>query len=61
MVRKKNENTNFDWTKAIKELDLSEMMKTGLSFHIINNNLNPKNKNELNKICEDYKKLPIGA
>ena len=58
-VTKKKEDA-FDWTKAILNLELSEMMKKGVSYYIICNNLNPKTKKELNKICEDYKKLPIG-
>ena len=58
-MTKKKEDA-FDWTKAILDLELSEMMKKGLSYYIICNNLNPKTKRELSKICEDYKKLPIG-
>lgn len=60
-MTKKKEDTNFDWTIAIKELDLSEVMKAGLSYYILNNGLNPKNMKELNKIVNDYKKLPIGV
>ena len=59
MTKKKEET--FDWTKAINELEIPEMMKKGLSYYIICNNLNPKTKKDLNKICDDYKKLPIGA
>lgn len=59
MTKKKEDKNTFDWTKTIQELNLSETMKAGLSYYIINNNLNPKSKNELNKIVEDYKKLPL--
>ena len=61
MAKKKTEDTTFDWINAIQELNLSKMMKTGLEYYITSNNLNPKNAAELNKILEDYKKLPIGA
>ena len=59
-MTKKKEDA-FDWTKAIIDLELTDAMKAGLSYYIINNNLNPKTKKELDKICEDFKKLPIGV
>jgi len=61
LTKKKEDKNTFDWTKTIQKLNLTETMKAGLIYHIINNNLNPKSKNELNKIVEDYEKLPLGV
>lgn len=58
--KEKKTNTNFDWINAIQYLDLSQMMKAGLTYYVKVNNLNPKNDKELIKIMNDYKKLPIG-
>lgn len=60
-MTKKKEDSTFDWMNAINELDLLEIMKAGLTDYILNNKLNPKDTKELNKIINDYKKLPIGA
>lgn len=61
LAKKKEKDTTFDWTLAIKELNISEMMKAGLSYYILNNRLNPKDMNELKKIAKDYEKIPIGV
>ena len=60
MVKKK-ENV-YDWLTVLNEDNtLIDIFKKGVIEYINRNNLSPKNKTELNKIIEDYKKLPVGA
>ena len=61
-MNKKKEDTNYDWLTVLnKDNTLIDMFKTGVIEYINSNNLAPKNKTELNKIIEDYKKLPVGV
>ena len=62
VAKKKEETTkDYNWQDAIKNLDLSDMMKKGLEYYITVKKLNPKNEKDLVKIMDDYKKLPVGV
>ena len=62
VAKKKEETTkDYNWQEAIKNLDLSDMMKKGLEYYITVKKLNPKNEKDLVKIMDDYKKLPVGV
>ena len=52
---------DFDYVKELNECEIPNMFKAGVSYHIKANNLNPKNKKELDKIIEDYGKIGIGG
>lgn len=60
MAKKKETNT-FDWQTALKEAEILDTLKTGVEYYIERNKLSPKDDKELNKIIDDYKKLPVGA
>ena len=62
VAKKKEETTkDYNWQDAIKNLDLSDMMKKGMEYYITVKKLNPKNEKDLVKIMDDYKKLPVGV
>lgn len=57
----KNKNNDFDYEDELKNINLIEYFKDGVISYIKRNNLQPKNRKELDKIIEDYGKRGSGG
>lgn len=51
---KPKETTDYDLTKAIKELETTEQLKKGFEYYINHNQVNIKDNNTLNKEFTKY-------
>ena len=64
MAKKKTEEKttpNFSWEEELFQMEISDMIKNGVAFHIESNDLTIKNEKDLEKVINDYKKLNVGA
>jgi hypothetical protein len=64
MAKKKTEEKptlEFLWKEELFRMEISDMLKNGVAFHVESNDLTIKNEKDLEKVIEDYKKLNVGA
>lgn len=64
MAKKKTEEKptpDFLWKEELFRMEISDMLKNGVAFHVESNDLTIKNEKDLEKVIEDYKKLNVGA
>lgn len=59
-MAKKEKAPVFDWMNALKDLEISNMIKTGVKTYITSNNKIPKSQKDLDKTIDDFLKLKIG-
>jgi len=64
MAKKKTEEKptlEFLWKEELFRMEISDMLKNGVAFHVESNDLTIKNEKDLEKVINDYKKLNVGA
>ena len=61
MAKKKTEATPYLWKEELFQMEISDMLKNGVAFHVESNDLTIKNEKDLEKVIKDYKKLNVGA
>lgn len=60
IMTKKEKTPVFDWMKTLEDLEISNMIKTGVKTYITKNNKIPKSQKDLEKTIDDFLKLKIG-
>lgn len=57
---KEETKKDFDVKSAIEKLQISEMLKTGFYFYLINNNIQVQSENDLNNKLNNFKQMNAG-
>ena len=57
---KEETKKDFDVKSAIEKLQISEMLKTGFYFYLINNNIQVQSENDLNNKLKNFKQMNAG-
>lgn len=58
---KKETKTDFDFQKALSEMEIAESLKAGFNYYINVNNIKIKSENDLNQTFEKFKTFNAGA
>lgn len=58
---KKETKTDFDFQKALSEMEIAESLKAGFNYYITVNNIKIKSENDLNQTFEKFKTFNAGA
>ena len=65
MAKKKEEkeakDTAFNWEETLNGMEISEALKAGFHYYLINNDIEVKSENDLTKFLKKFEEMNAGV